>query len=243
MVQQNAAFGFANTLAHELFTRCLLDNGEGFTLHRTLGIYRQHFIRTENGWLCDRSPDAASIMQMTAQVRQLVEQFPPLRATYPHTVTQDDRDSTTQSATWVTSMAETCITVPADFVRAHNGSAYLEQLTREQSSAITALAEDIRQRLMRYEIRTAQMFSKDDTCYPIHFAVQQDAIVTEIWYLPLKKHSIAPLFTENAQCAMARAMASALAESLHCETTVRCMITQGFHCAYTVQLTIKDTLA
>ncbi len=240
MMQQNASSCIADTLAHELFTRCLHSNGEGFTICRTLGVYQQHFIRTETGWQCDRSPDTASIAHMTAQVRQLIAQFPALHATYPHTVTQDARDSTPASETWVVSAAEVHITVPPDFVRAYDGSDDLELLMKTQSAAITALAEDIRQRLLRYEIRTVQMFTRDAARFSIRFAVQQDAITTEIWHLPLKKHGIPSLLTENAQCAMARATAATLADLLHCEAIPCCTITQGFHRAYAVQLNGKD---
>lgn len=240
-MQQNIPQRLPEALATELFTRCLRSEGEAFTISRYLGTYRQHFIRTESGWQCDRNPDTAPILHLTAQVRQFVEQYPDLSATYPHTITQDMRDTTPMNETWVISAAQAIITVPEDFVQKHNGSEYLEQLMQEQSAAVAALAEDIKGRLLRYEIRTAQMFSQYDTYLHISFAVQQNAITTDIWHLPLEKHNIAPLFTDDAQCAMARAMASALAELLHCEATACCTVAQGFHRAYTVQLTIKDT--
>lgn len=240
-MEQTPSAALADALAQVLFTQCLRSHGEAFTICRTLGSYRQHFIRTETGWQCDRSPDTAMIAQMTAQARQFAAQFPAVCVTYPHTVTQDLRDCTTELETWVTSVAEVHISVPADFVRAYDGSDELELLMQTQPAAIAALAEDIRQRLLRYELRTAQMFSHDDTHFALCFAVQQDAITTEIWHLSLKKHGIAPLETENAQCAMARAMAATLAELLHCEANPCCTVTQGFHRAYTVQLTIEDT--
>ena len=240
-MQQNTTQGLPDTLATELFTRCLHSDGTGFTICRYLGTYRQHFVRTESGWQCDRNPDTAPILHLTEQVRQFVAQFPALSATYPHKVTQDERSITPLEETWVISEAQAVITVPDGFVQKYDGSQYLEQLMQEQPAAIAALAEDIKQRLLRYEIRTAQMFSQYDTHLHICFAVQQDAVFTDIWHLPLEKYNIAPLFTEDAQCAVARATASALAELLHCEATICCTVTQGFHRAYTVQLTIKDT--
>ncbi len=239
-MQQSTSQGTPDVLATELFTRCLNDEANGFTMHRYLGTYRQHFIRTESGWQCDRSPDTAPILELTAQIRRFAEQFPGLQATYPHTVTQDERSITPNPETWVISEAHAAITVPEDFVRQHNGSAYLKALTEEQPTAVASLAEEISKRLLRYEIRTAQMFSQYDTQLLVGFAIQQDAISTDIWHLPLEKYNLAALFTEDAQCAMARAMASALAERMHCKTTVCCTVAQK-HRSYTVQLTIKDT--
>ncbi len=242
-MQQSISQGISDILATELFTRCLSSDGTGFTMQRYLGTYRQHFIRTESGWQCDRNPDTAPILGLTAQIRRFAEQFPALTVTYPHTVTQDERSITPNADTWVISEAHAAITVPADFVQKHNGSAYLKALTEEQPAAVASLAEEISKRLLRYEIRTAQMFSQYDTQLQVGFAIQPDAISTDIWHLPLEKYNLAALFTEDAQCAMARAMASALVDLMHCETVICCTVTQMQHRAYTVQLTIKDTLS
>ncbi len=239
-MQSTTPIGIRDALASELFTRCLTADDAAFTIQRYLGTYRQHFVRTENGWHCDRKADTAPILTLTTQIRDFATQFPALQVSYPHTVTQDDRSITPNSEAWVISEAHAIIAVPADFVRQYNGSTYLAPLLQEQPAAIASLAEEIGKRLLRYEIRTAQMFSQYDTQLQVGFAIQADAISTDIWHLPLEKYNLAALFTEDAQCAMARAMASALAEQMHCEATVCCTVTQMLHRTYTVQLTIKD---
>ncbi len=226
-------------LAAELFTRCISADDQGFTLHRYLGTYRQHFIRTQSGWQCDRSTDTAPVLTMTAQVRQFVEQYAELQASYPHKVLQDERSITPNNEAWVISEASAEIRVPASFVSQYSGSEHMQQLMNDSPAALAQLCEAVKQRLQRYEIHTARMFPQGGTHLHVVFAVTADAIETQIWHLPTEAFGLAPLFQSHQRCGLARALAKQLADALSCQADVYCNILGEEH-SYTVQLTVKD---
>lgn len=240
MAEINTTEGLQRALASELFTRCISADDQGFTLHRYLGTYRQHFIRTQSGWQCDRSTDTAPVLALTAQVRQFVARFPELQATYPHKVAQDERSITPKDEAWVISEAAAEIQVPAAFVSRYSGSEYMQQLMQDSPGALTQLCEAVKQRLQRYEIRTARMFLQGGTHLHIGFTVTADAIETQIWHLPTEAFGLAPLFQSHQRCGLARAMAQSLADALSCQADVFCSVPGEEEHSYTVQLTIKD---
>lgn len=239
--KQQAELSMHTLLITELLTRCITADGNAFTIRKAIGIYRQHFILTEDGWECDRRTDTTAILARTEQIRQFAAMYPELTVTYPHNVLQDDRAHTTETELWVESEATALIAVPESFVLKHGGSDFLALLEEQYPETISALAIAAEKRLLRHEVRTQRMFGKNNTVFPVVCNVTADAVCSEIWTLPLAEHGLRPLQWNGEVCGMARALANKLSESLQCEAAVSLASVAEDTRAYAIHLTIKDS--
>lgn len=236
-----APFTRQELLRMELFSRCITAEGKDFTIRRVLGTYRQHFIRTEDGWQCDSRSDASHIHAITGQIRQFAAMYPELTVTYPHTVLSDPRAETDKDEAWVDSEAIALISVPADFAARHGGEHFLSVLQEGWQEQLTGLAIAAQQRLLRHEIRTRQMFGEDPSVISAVIFVGTESVFSEIWEIPLEKAGLHHLRWDEEVCGMARALALKLAELLPCETVLRREYERSQREAYAIHLTIKET--
>lgn len=227
-------------LSTELFTRCITADSEALTIEKHLGLYRQRFVRTEDGWECNLRTDTTLIIHLTDQIRQFAALYPELKVTYPHKILSDERATTEKNEAWVESAALAVLEVPEAFVKKYSGSDFLALLKQDWSAQLSALADAVKERLLRHEIRTRQMFGGKAPCHHVQCEIAADAVCSAIWYLPLSAYGLYPLQGNAELCGMARALAEKLGELLSCKASVYCRYDQTKCLHYAVHLSIED---
>ena len=209
-------------LLAELMTGVMSANGEGFTVTKELGTYQTRSERTEAGWRTVPDSSLQYINSATEAVREVGEQYPELEIRFPQRVLDEQQPVGQDDIRTSTMLANAEITVPAEFVQKHSGTAFRTLLADEWQSQTTELCSLIAKRLMKHEFRTARMFGTGSTVTAV-LRITADTAETDIWVLPLESCGFFPLQWDGEICGLALHLSEKLRETLlsECGETLR----------------------
>ncbi len=239
-MMKNSTIPLHKLVGADLFHRCITADGEAFTILRKLGEYRQCFVREDDGWRCEQCSDLTAIRAATEQVRLFAGMYPELTVTYPNRTVSDQRTEPALAKAWVVSDAMAEIFVPAAFAAEHGGMRFLSLLKQDWQEQLSTLSLAVEKQLLRYEIRTAQLFGKDGVPDRVTLRIYADRVETAVWSLPIAKAGFYPLQWDGELCGMAKALGEYLSEALPCEIHIRRECELAEHQAYAIELIIKE---